>query len=112
VAPLLLARGMQNKVLEALAMGRRVFASTAVCETFGSQVPLGVVRCDSEQAFVEQISFACGTAPSCNPAIRDGVLVRFSWSRNLQLLGGELEKVVADSSRPNEISLINGGLHG
>jgi sugar transferase (PEP-CTERM/EpsH1 system associated) len=112
VAPLLLARGMQNKVLEALAMGRQVFASAAVWETFGSQVPLGVVRCDSEQAFVEQISLACDTEPSCNPAIRNGVRVRFSWPRNLELLSGELERMVANSGRLNELSFIERGLHG
>jgi len=46
-APLRIARGVQNKVLEALAMGKRVLASAAVASTFGSSLPLGLSICES-----------------------------------------------------------------
>ncbi len=42
VAPLRIARGIQNKVLEGLAMGKLVFVSPAVALTFGSGLPPGV----------------------------------------------------------------------
>ena len=46
VAPLRIARGVQNKVLEALAMGLPVMASREVCRTL-DPLPPGVIPCDS-----------------------------------------------------------------
>jgi sugar transferase (PEP-CTERM/EpsH1 system associated) len=90
VAPLDLARGIQNKVLEALAMGRPVFASHAVCRTFGSVLPPGVVRCETEQHYVDGLERACRVPPSCDQQIRRAACARFSWQRNVQLLVREL----------------------
>ena len=67
VAPLRLARGIQNKVLEALAMGREVFASSEVCRTFGDNLPAGVVQCSSVAEYVRRIAAACQERPSCSP---------------------------------------------
>ena len=46
ITPLRLARGVQNKVLEALAMGKRALVSQAVCDTFQPELPPGVIRCE------------------------------------------------------------------
>jgi sugar transferase (PEP-CTERM/EpsH1 system associated) len=90
VAPLELARGIQNKVLEALAMGRSVFASDAVCRTFGSVLPAGVVRCETEKRYLESLDQACRLQPQCDPEIRRAACARFSWTRNVELLAREL----------------------
>jgi hypothetical protein len=82
VAPLLTARGIQNKVLEALAMGRRVFASEEVCRTFGSQLPLGVVRCSTAEDYVAELARACDALPASDATIRQAACERFSWIRN------------------------------
>jgi polysaccharide biosynthesis protein PslH len=90
VAPLKTARGIQNKVLEALAMGRRVFASDEVCRTFGPRVPPGVVRCSTAEEYVSQLTQAAACPPGCDAAIRDAACERFSWARNTPLLGRRL----------------------
>ncbi|HZS49313.1 MAG TPA: TIGR03087 family PEP-CTERM/XrtA system glycosyltransferase [Bryobacterales bacterium] len=93
VAPLRIARGVQNKVLEALAMRKRVFASTAVCRTFAPELPEGIVPCHSERDFVSAIG-ACGWPEPCRESkIRDAAQVRFSWATNMRLLADELEQV-------------------
>lgn len=86
VAPLQLARGIQNKVLEALAMGRRVLATAEVCRTFGTELPYGVVRCCSCEQFVTEIERECRRRPGCDEAIRQAACRRFSWSLNTQIL--------------------------
>jgi sugar transferase (PEP-CTERM/EpsH1 system associated) len=83
VAPLPVARGIQNKVLEALAMGREVLASPAVCDTFGRVLPAGVVRCDGPVDFVRHI---LSSSPGVNAAIRRGARERFSWENNLTMV--------------------------
>ncbi len=83
VTPLRLARGIQNKVLESLAMGRRVLASTEVCRTFGDKTPFGVVRCGSVNEFVEGVSRELDRPVEVERTIRDGAAGRFSWERNL-----------------------------
>ncbi|MGA2194379.1 MAG: TIGR03087 family PEP-CTERM/XrtA system glycosyltransferase [Bryobacteraceae bacterium] len=84
VIPLRIARGIQNKVLEALAMGKPVLGSAAVCRTFGSEVPPGVIACDSEQAYVQRLS--AGQRIADAPAIRQALVRRFDWSTNLRVL--------------------------
>jgi polysaccharide biosynthesis protein PslH len=93
VAPLALARGIQNKVLEALVMGRRVFASEAVCRTFGSYLPRGIVECASTERFVEQIEHAAREIPMCDAAIREAAVGRFSWPRNMRHIADEMGRL-------------------
>jgi len=90
VAPLKLARGVQNKVLEALAMGREVYASAEVCRTFGGSVPEGVIRCESAEDYAAQIARACRRVPRCETRIRESAKLRFSWAQNLSAIGAEL----------------------
>ncbi len=93
VAPLRLARGMQNKVLEALAMGRRVYATTEVCKTFGNDVPPAIVRCDSAAEFVAAI-LAANDAPSPDFKIREQAQIRFSWETNLNMLTSRIDSQI------------------
>ena len=95
VVPLRLARGIQNKVLEALAMGREVFATPEVVRTFGSVPPTGVVCCDSAQAFVDRLLVRCSAQPECDPNIRAEACRRFSWNRAGALFAEHLEKLVS-----------------
>jgi sugar transferase (PEP-CTERM/EpsH1 system associated) len=80
VAPLRIARGIQNKVLEALSMGRRVLASTAVCATFGGELPPGVEPAESLEA-VERALAAPGPGAE---RIREAARRRFHWEGNLE----------------------------
>ena len=100
VVPLRLARGIQNKVLEALAMGRPVFASTAVCATFGKTLPAGVFCCASAAEFVERVSQACNSEPQCDSGIRAEACRRFSWQKGVDQIINRLETMI-DATTPS-----------
>src|SRR5262249_2449438 len=89
VVPLRIARGIQNKVLEGLAMDRRVLASMAVCQTFGQELPHGLVCCETVSAYENAL-----TEPRGVTGIREAALVRFAWPVNIQTFAGELHKIV------------------
>jgi sugar transferase (PEP-CTERM/EpsH1 system associated) len=86
VAPLSIARGIQNKVLEGLAMDKPVLASEAVCRTFGEPLPAGVKRCVSAADY--------GTLPEA-AEIRRSARKRFSWKSNLEVLTEAVERAAA-----------------
>jgi glycosyltransferase involved in cell wall biosynthesis len=93
VVPLRVARGIQNKVLEALAMGRPVYTTPEVCQTFGAAPPTGLVCCASDQEFVEEVSAAASVEPRCDPSIRSAACGRFSWSRMGLVLTAQLNQI-------------------
>jgi polysaccharide biosynthesis protein PslH len=90
VAPLFLARGIQNKVLEALAMGKRVLASQAVAGTFGQSLPLGLCRCDTPLDYVRELTNPSTPSES---SIRADVAERFRWRDKLNVIDEELSRV-------------------
>ena len=55
VAPLRLARGIQNKVLEAMAMGRPVVASATCAEAIDGQVGSKLITATTPSDFVRGI---------------------------------------------------------
>jgi glycosyltransferase involved in cell wall biosynthesis len=55
IAPLHLARGLQNKVLEALASGLPVVATRAVAEGLPVEARRGIVEADSAEVFVDAV---------------------------------------------------------
>lgn len=87
VAPLRIARGVQNKVLEALAMGKRVMASPAVCETFGTNLPEGLVRCESTT------DYAGYDGGPTDGSIRRRAAEQFRWEKSLETISLELSKI-------------------
>ena len=94
IAPLRIARGIQNKVLEALAMGKRTLASTAVCDTFSEELPPGVLRCRSVQDYVEFFQRNSEASDPSPAAIRSAARRRFSWKANLEILTDELQLIL------------------
>ena len=90
VAPLRIARGVQNKVLEALAMGKRVMASAAVCETFGGDLPEGLVRCETTADYAGYVG------ASAAARIRRRASVQFRWERSLETISLELSNVCGE----------------
>ena len=81
VTPLHIARGIQNKVLEALAMGKPVLASPAVVNSFGTRTPAGVVRCAAAGDYLSALTAATLVTPAGD--IRASARQRFSWAENL-----------------------------
>ncbi len=63
VAPLRLARGIQNKILEAMAMGRPVVAAQDCAEAIGAERGTELLSATDAQAFVSEVN-----ALLCEPA--------------------------------------------
>jgi len=91
VAPLRIARGIQNKVLEAMAMAKPVVATPAAFE--------GIAAKPGEQLFVESEPDAFADrvleladqplrARAVGMAARQCIVERFSWDSNLAMLDG------------------------
>ena len=95
IAPLRLARGVQNKVLEALAMGKRVLASEEVCRTFMPELPAGVIRCTSADDYLRAAA-ALPATPDVDGSIVAAARRRFSWSGNLAPILAELAQIERD----------------
>ncbi len=83
-APLRIARGVQNKVLEAMAMAKAVIASPAAVEgiEFTNSEELQVA--DGEQQFAElAIRFLRQDNPAVARVSRQWVSQRYNWNNNL-----------------------------
>jgi sugar transferase (PEP-CTERM/EpsH1 system associated) len=89
VAPLRIARGVQNKVLESLAMGRATVATTHVLKGFDrSEVPgLRIADAPADMAaHVLELIRSPELAQRLGAEGRDFVCEQFGWQRNLDTL--------------------------
>lgn len=86
VAPLRIARGIQNKVLEAMAMEKIVIASPSAAEGIHARREEELVVALDEQDFAcRTISFLQnGTRPAVCRAARVRILKDYSWKRGLE----------------------------
>jgi sugar transferase (PEP-CTERM/EpsH1 system associated) len=92
IAPLRIARGVQNKVLEALAMGKQVLASEEVCRTFLPDLPRGLVRCLTPAEY-DRAAAALPPHPVADMAVAEAARARFGWAHNLAPLLAELASI-------------------
>jgi sugar transferase (PEP-CTERM/EpsH1 system associated) len=95
VAPLRIARGIQNKVLEAMAMARAVVVSPQALEGIDAEPGSELVLADSAPAFIDAVGTLLDGQASAIEAIgqaaRAKVQRRYSWSSNLACIGENLE---------------------
>jgi len=92
VAPLRIARGIQNKVLEAMAMATPVVVSPQALEGIDADPGAELVLADGAQEFVEAVAALLATQASpIGPAARARVERQYSWSSNLACVGEALE---------------------
>jgi sugar transferase (PEP-CTERM/EpsH1 system associated) len=94
VAPLRIARGIQNKVLEAMAMGKHVVATSAAMEGIPYDEGLAVSVGDDEDVLLKQLDRLLGSNHSAMTASanRDFVKVNFSWEQNVNQLSALLQE--------------------
>jgi sugar transferase (PEP-CTERM/EpsH1 system associated) len=85
VAPLRLARGVQNKVLEAMAMGQPVLASPAAVRGIDVATPPGITVADAPADFASAAiaHLEAGDNDARGAAARAFVRQNFDWQRNL-----------------------------
>jgi sugar transferase (PEP-CTERM/EpsH1 system associated) len=94
VAPLRLARGIQNKVLEAMAMARPVVAAGTCVKAITPDAQSGLRPADDVADYVEQLTQLLADAAAADAAGRSGrdfVLGAYSWDAHLAGLDRHLE---------------------
>lgn len=99
VAPLQIARGLQNKVLEAMALRRPVVATTAVASCLQVQPGRNIMVADDPAGFAERVIELCRFDELCDQIGEAGyrcAATYYSWAETLQkyeriLLGLPLE---------------------
>lgn len=88
VVPMRIAVGVQNKLLEAMAMGLPVVASPAAARATGQDCP-GVVIAEDVDGTIDAVSALLNSpeqASALGVQARQAVASRFSWDSSLELL--------------------------
>ena len=87
VCPLRIARGIQNKVLEAAAMGRPIVATPAAFEGVRAAAGTDLLVADTPAAFAEAITrIVGGQEPALGSAARAAMERGYAWDRVLRPL--------------------------
>lgn len=94
LAPLMIARGVQNKVLEAMAMGKLLLATPAALEGIELGPEIDVMIAEGAEEWIRLATDALSTAPLKvhSTANREFVLRRYDWGSNLRGLKGLLQE--------------------
>ncbi len=96
VSPLRLARGIQNKVLEAMAMGRPVVASAAAFEGVRAEAGRDLLVADGAGPMAAAIGAVLdGAHPGLGAAGRAAMERGYAWSATLARLDAALARVLA-----------------
>lgn len=93
VAPLRVARGIQNKVLEAMAMGKACVVSPQALEGIEAQPATEVLLADGATAFADTVIAHLrdmAATERVGQAARERVLARYSWQTNLASIEAQL----------------------
>ncbi len=86
VAPLRLARGIQNKILEAMAMARPVVAARSCVEAIAAEEGAELLAADAAADYVAQLERLLAEparAAAVGAAGRERVLQSYSWTAHL-----------------------------
>ncbi len=89
VAPLRIARGIQNKILEAMAMGKAVIASAtcaAAVDAVAGQELLTATSPEEYIAAISQVLEAPETATAMGRAARQRVVERYTWEAHMEAI--------------------------
>ena len=103
VAPLRLARGLQNKILEAMAMARPVVAASECAEALSADPNKELLCASSSDDFVDAIDALLrdpARAAAVGRAGRQRVLRDYSWSAHLSTIDRHLGAVPARAAEP------------
>jgi len=95
VAPLRVARGIQNKILEAMAMGQPVVTVPSCAEAIGATAEQGLHRTDTAPGFVQAVfdAFADPAARRAQGArARAFAIDHFGWAAHLGAIDADLAK--------------------
>jgi sugar transferase (PEP-CTERM/EpsH1 system associated) len=111
VAPLRVARGIQNKVLEAMAMGRPVVATPECAFAVGARNGVELAVADGAGAFVQAALrvMAAATGDAMGAAARAAIVARHGWAPNAARIAALLGDGDSDGDSNGDS---NGGQRG
>ena len=98
IAPMRIARGVQNKVLEAMAMAKAVVATPAGLEGIDAQIGAEAVAAASVDAFAREVIRLVEepeTARRIGEAARARILADYRWPTQLSRLDATLDQLIA-----------------
>lgn len=101
VAPLRIARGIQNKILEAMAMGRPVIASAECATAVNAVVGDELITSETPADFIREIEALLqndSLGLAIGQAARQRVIARYSWDAHLKGLDHYLVDAAANKS--------------
>ncbi len=103
VAPMLTARGIQNKVLEGMAMAKPVIATSAANEGINAPDRDALWIADSADAFVDAVKALMdpSTAAKMGQSARLFVINNFNWENSCEALETLLGKVIRSDGETN-----------
>jgi len=97
VAPLRIARGIQNKVLEAMAMAKPTLVTPQALEGIAALPSKEILLANNAVTFVQYINdVLAGRYPDMGAAARERVLQDFSWAGHLRIV----EQLLKTSATP------------
>ena len=100
VAPLRVARGIQNKILEAMSMQQPVVTVSSCAEAIAASRDQGLFRADTAEDFadtVDSLLGAPGTAGYLGEQARRFVLDHFSWDAHLNGIDAYISSTASGS---------------
>jgi len=101
VAPLRLARGIQNKVLEAMAMAQPVVAADSCVQVLQAEPGRDIVPAADAEAYVRELGALLDDptrARAVGVAARQRVLRHYAWSAHLSAIDRHLDRL--DATQP------------
>lgn len=88
VAPMQIARGIQNKVLEAMSLNKAIVVSSMAMEGINAQENCGITIENEAQSFADQcLKFFEQTKEHSEISNRQWILEHFTWQETLEPLG-------------------------
>jgi len=97
VAPMRIARGVQNKVLEAMAMGKAVVSTPAGLEGIDARIGTEAIVAASPQGFAEEVIRLLDDADAARAlgdAARSRILADYQWPAQLARLDAAIDALI------------------
>ena len=101
VAPLRLARGVQNKILEAMAMARPVVASAECASAIDAEVGTELLTANDASSFISQVNQLLqdgAMATRIGACAQQRVQSTYSWAAHLGQVGQHIDECLAEAS--------------